>query len=438
LVLTSSYFFYGWWSWKFLILLAASTLLDYFYGFRVASPDRKQAKIFLWLSVINNLGILAIFKYYNFFTEQLHLALDSVNIHFNPVFINVALPVGISFYTFHGLSYVFDIYRGNQKPVVNFIDSAVFVSFFPLLVAGPIERAHHLLPQVQNRRVFSYRHAVEGCRLIIWGLFKKIVIADSIAPIVDIAFENPSSYSSLSLVLGAVGFSFQIYADFSGYSDIASGVARLFGFELLKNFNLPYFSKSIPEFWKKWHISLSSWFRDYVYIPLGGSREGMPKAVRNVFIVFIFSAFWHGANWTYLVWGVIHAFFFIPGFIREKYYPAVVDYAKSGWYSDAFKTVSTFIIVTIAWIFFRAKDVNSAFEYLNSFSLKFTPDIISTGTHLAMCIKFLLGLALLIWVEAKYLGDNKIIPRWVILGTVFIIVFFGSYRNSVQFIYFQF
>ena len=287
LLLVASYFFYGWWSWKFLGLLALSTLLDYFYGFGVANQNPRKSKFFLWLSVVNNLGILAVFKYYDFFAKEFAAGLNQIGFHVEPYLLNLALPIGISFYTFHGMSYVFDIYRKKQEPVRNIVDYAVFVSFFPLLVAGPIERASHLLPQVQQKRNFNYSLGVLGIKLIIWGLFKKLAVADNIAPLINPVFENPSNYSSLSLVMCAIGFSFQIYADFSGYTDIAHGVARLFGFELLKNFDLPYFSKSIPEFWKKWHISLSSWFRDYIYIPLGGSRMGKLVSIRNVMIVFL-------------------------------------------------------------------------------------------------------------------------------------------------------
>lgn len=293
LVLVASYFFYAWWDWRFLGLLALSTLLDYSYGFWVASPNKRKAKLFLWLSVINNLGILAVFKYYNFFATELKTLLGQMGMECHPVLLDIALPVGISFYTFHGMSYVFDIYRDQLKPVRSFIDYAVFVSFFPLLVAGPIERANHLLPQIQKPRVFDYQQAVQGGRLILWGLFKKVLIADVMAITADEIFMNPEQFNALSLIIGVLAFSFQIYCDFSGYTDIALGTAKLFGFELLTNFKFPYFSRDIAEFWKRWHISLSSWFRDYLYIPLGGSRNGMAKAVRNTFIIFLVSGFWH-------------------------------------------------------------------------------------------------------------------------------------------------
>ncbi len=303
ILLVASYVFYGWWSWKFMILLMGSTMLDFLYGFGVASADKKKSKIFLWLSILNNLGILGFFKYYDFFVTQFQKGFDSIGLHFHPYLLQVALPVGISFYTFHGMSYVFDIYRGLRKPVRNFIDYALFVCFFPLLVAGPIERANHLLPQIQVKRSFRYLQAVEGCRLILWGMFKKVVIADSLAAIVEKSFRDYSHNDAFTLLIGAFSFSIQIYGDFSGYSDIAIGTAKLFGFEILSNFRFPYFSRDIAEFWRRWHISLTTWFRDYLYIPLGGSKEGKIIAVRNIFIVFLVSGLWHGASWNFIAWG---------------------------------------------------------------------------------------------------------------------------------------
>jgi len=439
LVLVASYFFYGWWSWKFMGLLMLSTLLDYSYGFWVASPNRKKAKAFLWLSIINNLGILGVFKYYNFFAKQFQEGLELIGLHTNPVLLNVALPVGISFYTFHGMSYVFDIYRGKQQPVKCFVDYAVFVSFFPLLVAGPIERASHLLPQVQKEREFNYSQAVEGCRLILWGMFKKVVIADNLAQLVDPVFANYANHSSLSLIITAISFSFQIYCDFSGYSDIALGTAKLFGFELLLNFNLPYFSRSIPEFWKRWHISLSSWFRDYLYIPLGGSRVNLRKTILNTFIIFLVSGFWHGSNWTYIFWGLIHALFFIPSLFNKQ--------KKESNYSDIninhiglFKIFFTFIVVTIAWIFFRSNTLNDGFSYIRQvfISDKFGISHLKTFTHIIVFLKSFLGLIVLILVENFVLRKNRTISRKLMVFIFLMILFLGSYRASVQFIYFQF
>ncbi len=350
-------------------LLMLSTALDYAYGFWVASPNRKKAKIFLWLSIINNLGIIGVFKYYNFFAIQFQKGFDILGLHTNPILLQVAIPIGISFYTFHGMSYVFDIYRGNQKPVRNFVDYAVFVSFFPLLVAGPIERASHLLPQIQKKRFFNYTQAVEGCRLILWGLFKKVVIADSLAGIVDSIFSNYHEHNGVTLIIGAIAFSFQIYGDFSGYSDIALGTAKLFGFELLSNFKFPYFSRDLSEFWRRWHISLSSWFRDYLYIPLGGSKNGKYKAIRNTFIIFLVSGFWHGASWNFIVWGLIHACGFLPLLLLNRNRKYVTDVVaqdrKLPSLKELWQMSTTFAFVTFAWIFFRTNNgINSALGYI--------------------------------------------------------------------------
>jgi D-alanyl-lipoteichoic acid acyltransferase DltB (MBOAT superfamily) len=353
-------------------LLMLSTALDYAYGFWVASPNRKKAKFFLWLSIINNLGILGVFKYYNFFAVQFQKGFDLLGLHTNPVLLQVALPIGISFYTFHGMSYVFDIYRGNQKPVRNFVDYAVFVSFFPLLVAGPIERASHLLPQVQKPRIFNYSQAVEGCRLILWGMFKKVVIADSLAGIVDEIFQNYQEHNGVTLIIGAIAFSFQIYGDFSGYSDIALGTAKLFGFELLSNFKFPYFSRDVAEFWRRWHISLSSWFRDYLYIPLGGSKDGKCKAIRNTFIIFLVSGFWHGANWNFIAWGFIHACGFLPLLLLNRNRKHVTDVVaqdrKLPNLKELWQMLTTFAFVTFAWIFFRADCIQLALDYIRNIS----------------------------------------------------------------------
>lgn len=341
-------------------LLMLSTALDYAYGFWVASPNRKKAKLFLWLSIFNNLGILGLFKYYNFFAVQFQNGFDLLGLHTNPVLLQVALPIGISFYTFHGMSYVFDIYRGNQKPVKNFVDYAVFVSFFPLLVAGPIERANHLLPQVQKPRLFNYPQAVEGCRLILWGMFKKVFVADSLAGIVDTIFSNYQEQNGVTLIIGAIAFSFQIYGDFSGYSDIALGAAKLLGFELLSNFKFPYFSRDLAEFWRRWHISLSSWFRDYLYIPLGGSKNGKYKAIRNTFMIFLVSGFWHGASWNFIAWGFIHACGFLPLLLLNRNRKHVTDVVAQDRtlpnLKELWQMTTTFAFVTFAWIFFRIDD----------------------------------------------------------------------------------
>ncbi|WP_245843542.1 MBOAT family O-acyltransferase [Niastella vici] len=441
LILVASYFFYGWWSWKFMILLAVSTFADYLYGFWVASPNRKKAQFFLWLSVINNLGILGVFKYYNFFALEFKEAFALIGFHTNPVLLKVAIPIGISFYTFHGMSYVFDIYRGKQKPVRNFVDYAVFVSFFPLLVAGPIERANHLLPQIQKKRFFNYAQAVAGCRLMLWGMFKKIVIADSLATIVDSIFNNYQHQSGLTLIIGAIAFSFQIYGDFSGYSDIAMGTAKLFGFELLSNFRFPYFSRDVAEFWRRWHISLSSWFRDYLYIPLGGSKEGKLKAVRNTFIIFLVSGFWHGASWNYIAWGFLHACGFLPLLLlqrnRRHASDVVAQYRKYPTGKELWQMASTFTFVTFAWVFFRAKDMFTAAGYLKG--------AITNYKHpkeaLAYCNVFYYIIPLLLidwWLrrDERNLSVPKRGKRIVYMVLALLVIFY--FGKKTNFIYFQF
>lgn len=450
LLLVASYFFYGWWSWKFMGLLMLSTALDYAYGFWVASPNRKKAKLFLWLSIINNLGILGVFKYYNFFAVQFQKGFDLLGLHTNPVLLQVALPIGISFYTFHGMSYVFDIYRGHQKPVRNFVDYAVFVSFFPLLVAGPIERASHLLPQVQKPRSFRYAQAVEGCRLILWGMFKKVVIADSLAGIVDSIFSNYHDQNGVTLIVGAIAFSFQIYGDFSGYSDIALGTAKLFGFELLSNFKFPYFSRDVAEFWRRWHISLSSWFRDYLYIPLGGSKNGKYKAIRNTFIIFLVSGFWHGASWNFIAWGFIHACGFLPLLLLNRNRKHVTDVVsqdrKLPNLKELWQMSTTFAFVTFAWIFFRTDDgIRSALGYIKHIG-------VSVIGHPGQFLMLPGGKMAFVYIIPLILGDwylrrnernlkttNSAIFRDLIYAILLVFVINSLlYNNNEKFIYFDF
>lgn len=352
-------------------LIALSTVVDFYAGLNIKkSEDDPSRKRWMWVSVIFNLGVLGFFKYYNFFVDSFVQAFQNIGYELSFNTLQIILPVGISFYTFQTMSYTLDIYKNKLQPTQDFIAFAAFVAFFPQLVAGPIERASNLLPQILNRRKFSYGQASEGIRLILWGLVKKIVIADALAPTVNDIFANYQTYPSGILILGAIFFALQIYGDFSGYTDIARGVAKLLGFELMLNFDFPYFSRSVAEFWRKWHISLSTWFRDYLYIPLGGSRVSKWKGVRNVFIVFLVSGFWHGANWTFLMWGGIHALLFMPSFVwgynRLHTGPLLRD---DQWLPDL-KTVTqiifTFILVTLAWIFFRAENFTVAFDYLAS------------------------------------------------------------------------
>ena len=430
-----------------MLVLVLCTMLDFFYGFLVASSNRKKATFFLWLSIINNLGILAIFKYYDFFALQFKNGFDLLGLHTNPILLNFALPIGISFYTFHGMSYVFDIYREKQKPVGNFIDYAVFVSFFPLLVAGPIERASHLLPQVQQKRYFSYSQSVEGCRLILWGLVKKVVIADSLAITVDQIFQHPTNYNGITLIVGAIAFSIQIYGDFSGYSDIAIGSAKLLGFELLSNFKFPYFSRDIAEFWRRWHISLTSWFRDYLYIPLGGSKKGKFITIRNVFIIFLVSGFWHGASWNFIFWSAIHACVFLPLLIlnhNRKNVNSVVAYNRLFPSIKEFKQMSiTFILVTFAFVFFRSNEINNALFFFKHIfeSILAHPGQITLFPPEYEVFIYILPLVLFDWhirhnERVLKFPENKIL-RYLFYILLSVLIFLSFSKND-SFIYFQF
>ena len=363
-----SYYFYSCWDWRFTFLLLFSTLLCYFTGIQIEkSKHDSNRKFWFWLSIIFNLGFLALFKYYNFFASSFSEVLNTVGIQSSPLLLEVILPVGISFYTFHGLSYVIDIYYKRIESEKNLIDYALFVNYFPLLVAGPIERATHLLPQVKAKRNFDFEKAKEGIYQIIWGLVKKVVIADTCATYANAIFDNYTSMNSLSLIFGAIYFAFQIYGDFSGYSDMALGMSKLFGLDLLRNFNHPYFSRDIAEFWRRWHISLSSWFRDYLYIPLGGSRGSKFKQVRNVFVIFVVSGFWHGASWTFVAWGFINALYFLPSLLLGTN-RTNMETAELHWDLNSIKVfvsmLATFSITCLAWIFFRANSIEIAFDYI--------------------------------------------------------------------------
>ncbi len=393
LLLVASYFFYSCWDWRFLFLLMFSTVLDYYTGLKMQDAVRQKIKkIWFWLSIVINLGFLGVFKYYNFFAESFAEALSHLGFHIDPFTLSIILPVGISFYTFHGLSYVIDIYKDRIHAERNFVDYAVFVSFFPLLVAGPIERATHLLPQIKKHRTFDATKAADGLRQILWGLFKKIVIADNCAIYANEIFNNSADYAGSTLLLGAILFTFQIYGDFSGYSDIALGTARLFGIELLRNFAFPYFSRDIAEFWRRWHISLSTWFRDYIYIPLGGSKGGIRMKVRNTFIIFIISGFWHGANWTFIVWGALNAFYFLPLLLTNKNRSNLEIVGSGGspiTIRDIFNIITTFGLTVIAWVFFRAESIEHALLYLRrvfSFSLLKFPQVFPIVTLIIITI----------------------------------------------------
>lgn len=447
-LLIVSYVFYGWWDWRFLSLLIFSTFIDFFVGLRLEKeqvPIRR--KLFLSVSIISNLGLLGFFKYYNFFLDSFVDAFTFMGGEVSARSLNVILPVGISFYTFQTLSYAIDIYRRKLEPTHDFIAFAAFVTFFPQLVAGPIERATNLLPQFFRKRELNYHDSVDGLRQILWGLFKKVVIADNSAQIANQIFNNPEDYGGSTLLLGAFFFAIQIYCDFSGYSDIAIGTARLFGFSLMRNFAFPYFSRDIAEFWRRWHISLSTWFRDYLYIPLGGSKGGMLMKVRNTFIVFLVSGFWHGANWTFLIWGALNALYFLPLLLSNKN-RINLDIVAQGKLLPTFaefnRILLTFLLTLFAWIFFRAQSVTEAINIIGTiFSASFfeVPDI-SARAYLVL---ILIAIFIMIeWIgrEGQYAIENvgsafSRPVRWAVYYSLVFLIFLFAGQGQT-FIYFQF
>ena len=446
LLLISSYFFYACWDWRFMFLLIFSTLLDYYTGIKMSDSKNKGSKQFwFWLSIIINLGFLGVFKYYNFFAESFAAFLSEFGLQVNIWTLNVILPVGISFYTFHGLSYVIDIYKNRIPAEKDFIAYSVFVSFFPLLVAGPIERATHLLPKIKVKRNFDYPKAVDGLRQILWGLFKKIVIADQCAIYANQIFTDFDNQSGSNLLLGAVLFTFQIYGDFSGYSDIALGTARLFGIDLLRNFAFPYFSRDIAEFWRRWHISLSTWFRDYLYIPLGGSKGGLWMKIRNTFIIFLVSGFWHGANWTFIAWGLLNALYIMPSIILNTNRNNL-EIVAAGRYLPSFKELLsimvTFFLTVIAWIFFRSISIENAFVFINEM---FSKSLFTVPTVLPFKVLLFLGF----FISIEWLGREQEFalqklglhwPKLFRFGLYFLLIaaLFVFSTKEQPFIYFQF
>ena len=446
LIVAASYIFYGWWDWRFLSLILFSIIVDFTVGQKLKKEENQlKRKVLLWTSILVNLGFLGFFKYYNFFLDNFITAFSLFGQDIQANSLNIILPVGISFYTFQTLSYTIDVYKQKLEPTKDFIAFSAFVSFFPQLVAGPIERATHLLPKFYKKRTFNYSKAVEGMRQILWGLFKKVVIADNCAEYANLIFNNSADYSGSTLVVGALFFTFQIYGDFSGYSDIAIGTARLFGFNLMQNFNFPYFSRDIAEFWRRWHISLSTWFRDYLYIPLGGSHGGTWMKVRNTFIIFIVSGFWHGANWTFIVWGALNAIYFLPLLLtnnnrnnletvaQRKLLPSLKEFSL---------ILFTFGLTVFAWIFFRAENIGHAISYISeifSSSLFTIPEVRPRNLILLIIVFVFIE-----WLgrEEQYAIQNlgfkwKRPLRYVFYYAIIIAIFWFGGKEQ-QFIYFQF
>lgn len=455
LVVVSSYIFYGWWDWRFLVLIAFTSLCSFFSGIAIdKSSSSAGKKMWMILNVVINLLILGVYKYYDFFVSSLA---NAFNINPETHLLHLVLPVGISFYTFQALSYSIDVYRKKLDATRDIVSFFAFLSFFPQLVAGPIERATNLLPQFLKKRSFDYTKAVDGLRQMLWGMFKKVVVADNCAVFVDTVFGNIENHNASTLAVAAVLFSFQIYCDFSGYSDIAIGLGKLFGIELMRNFNVPYFSRDIAEFWRRWHISLTTWFRDYVYIPLGGSRptnsqgmalEGISKKtviVRNTFVIFLLSGFWHGANWTFLLWGFFHAVLFMPLILLEKN-RKYTDVVANGRYLPSVKEFSqiifTFILATLGWIIFRADNIDVVMSY---FSRLFDPTLWGMP-YLTNKVFTFLPLTIMIFMEWVHRSNshglslemvkNKFVRYMIYFAlALLILINMGPEQN---FIYFQF
>ncbi len=450
LIVASSYMFYGWWDWRFLGLIVFSTVLDFYIGKTLAkTTHERNRKLLLYTSVGVNLGFLGVFKYCDFFILGFIDAFSLFGIDISAGSLNIVLPVGISFYTFQTLSYSIDVYRRKLKHTEDFMAFSAFVCFFPQLVAGPIERAKNLLPQFLKARKFNYEQAADGMRQILWGLFKKVVVADNCAVFVNQIFDNPDSLSGSTLFLGAVLFAFQIYGDFSGYSDIAIGTSRLFNINLKQNFAYPYFSRNIGEFWRRWHISLSTWFRDYLYIPLGGSKGGAWNKIRNVFVIFLVSGLWHGASWNFVVWGGLNALYFLP-LMLTKNNRNHLNIAAEGVLFPNFKEFMsigvTFFLTTTAWVFFRADSLTEAIHYLHlmfSYSFFTMPSFITPKAFMLYTILLICVFVAVEWLQRdKKFGlsiENLNRPlRWVIYTiTIGVIITFGQFGES-EFIYFQF
>jgi D-alanyl-lipoteichoic acid acyltransferase DltB (MBOAT superfamily) len=443
-ILTASYIFYGWWDWRFLTLIFVSSCFDYFIGVKLFTQEnQKKRKLLLALSIFMNLGLLGFFKYFNFFVASFSDISNSFGFNVNESSLKIILPVGISFYTFQELSYTIDVYRKKLEPTKSLISFLAYVSFFPQLVAGPVERAKNLLPQFYIKRKFDVEKAKDGLRQILLGLFKKIVIADSCAPYVNDIFTNYSNYNSSTLFFGIILFAFQIYGDFSGYSDIAIGSARLFGFNIMKNFAFPYFSRGITEYWRRWHISLSTWFRDYLYIPLGGSHCSKLKQIRNIVITFTVSGLWHGANWTYIFWGFANGLLFIPGIIFKKKEQTEVV-AENKFFPNLKEVLQLFITfwaINFTVVFFRSSSIKDALMY---FKRMFSTNFLEIPEFVDISLLWIIILILSEWIQRKKEHAMQIdkmprLFRWIVYYIFSIIVFYYFNQNSGQsFVYFQF
>ena len=451
-VVAASYLFYGWWDWRFLMLIAFTTLCSYGSGLAIGNKQNNPSakgpspKFYLWANIVLNLLILGLFKYYDFFAQSFANAFLGGNA--DRILLHLVLPVGISFYTFQALSYSIDVYRGNMKPTRDIVAFFAYVSFFPQLVAGPIERATSLLPQFEQSRKFDYATAVDGLRQMLWGFFKKMVVADSCAIYVDIIFDHPDWFNGSSLLLAALLFTIQIYGDFSGYSDIAIGCAKLFGIRLRRNFNVPYFSRDIAEFWRRWHISLTTWFRDYIYIPMGGSRVSKWRVLLNTLVIFLVSGLWHGANWTFVAWGAYHALLFLPLILlgkNRKYRNVVAEGRTLPSLRELGQMLLTFLLAMMGWILFRADSIEQAGQYYtHMFSTLFdgSPTLTSNMDGWVVFVAVTV-MTVVEWLNRDREHEFARQPRNRFLrwsGYIALLFMIGAFMvtNEMPFIYFQF
>ncbi|MBB6004559.1 MBOAT family protein [Arcicella rosea] len=438
LLLFASCYFYMVFMPIYILILFFTIVIDYFAGIYIEQSKGSNRKLLLIVSLISNIGILAIFKYYNFFNTNLSYLLHLIEVRNPAPYLKILLPIGLSFHTFQAMSYTIEVYRGNQKAERHFGIYALYVMFYPQLVAGPIERPQNVIHQFYEKHQFNWEKTKSGLMMMAWGLFKKVVIADRLAMVVDSAYNNPSEKNGLSLLVATFFYTFQIYCDFSGYSEIALGSARVMGFELMENFKSPYFSKSISEFWRRWHISLSTWFRDYLYIPIGGNRVAEWRRYFNQFIVFMISGLWHGAQWTFVIWGSLHGFYLIIASARNKYFPKLI--LPDNTLGKTINLISTFVLVMLAWVFFRAKDTRDALLILKKISLFSVNDSLESPLN-NIEILFSLGLiGLLLWKELKcfYINTESNARFYSLISLLMILVYFFGVFNTNNFIYFQF
>jgi len=455
LLLIASYYFYMCWKIEYILLIIISTLIDYFAGLKMGEKqDKKERKKYLILSLLTNLGLLFAFKYFNFFNNSIRESFAYLNITYHIPSLKLLLPVGISFYTFQTLSYSFDVYRGKRKPEKHLGIFALYVAFFPQLVAGPIERSTHLIPQFYENYDFDYTRVTNGLKLMLWGFFKKLVIADRLAVLVNQIYNNPTDYSGLPLIIATYFFAFQIYCDFSGYSDIAIGASQVMGFKLMDNFNRPYFSKSISEFWKRWHLSLSTWFKDYLYIPLGGNQVSKYRLYSNILVVFLVSGLWHGANWTFIFWGALHGIYLVSSIKTISFRNKICKLFyldKFPHLHKYFKILVTFHLVLFGWIFFRANSINEAYYIVTHLfsNLKFNLSIFNEKTLGLGRFDFIIALLSILFMEVihftqrhkrmrQFLSEKPIWFRWSVYYIMTMAILLLGKFNLQKFIYFQF